>query len=87
MDQELFPESSLPALLSPWMVNGTLADYTKSEEYAIESDLFRFVSLFVGFYIACWFSHVTTLKLQEIADGLLYLHNNDVTHGDVKDVG
>jgi serine/threonine protein kinase len=30
--------------------------------------------------------NVCSYKLQEIADGLLYLHNSNVVHGDVKDV-
>jgi serine/threonine protein kinase len=78
----------MPALLSPWMKFGTLADYTGSTQYNIIPDLFRFVSpsLHTTSSLPMLITRACFYKLQEISDGILYLHNNNVVHGDVKDV-
>jgi hypothetical protein len=39
LNKDIFPEDPLPALVSPWMENGSLRDYIKSPKYNAASEV------------------------------------------------
>jgi hypothetical protein len=39
LSKDVFPENPLPALVSPWMENGSLRDYIKSPNYDAASEV------------------------------------------------
>lgn len=66
-------------LVSPWMQGGDLTEYLKGHPEAHRLPL---VSQFSGA------ESLTDelLKVNDVAQGLLYLHENNVIHGDLKGV-
>jgi serine/threonine protein kinase len=73
-------------LIAPWMNHGTLADYMKSSNYSPFRHMYPLVS---PAYPLIFLIRVLTnnrFQLYNVVDGLRYLHDQSVIHGDINDV-
>jgi serine/threonine protein kinase len=71
-------------MVSPWMANGTLANYVSSDHYSLDKDCNRLVSnSLVLDRLALRSECLDRTQLCEISCGLLYLHSQKVVHGDI----
>jgi serine/threonine protein kinase len=68
-------------MVSPWMDNGTVLDYLKRQRSS-QSLVNRLVRILFGKPIKR--HYLIPLQLVEIAQGLSYLHSQDVVHGDLR---
>jgi serine/threonine protein kinase len=82
VDIDTFRSSSLVCLVTPWMDLGTLRAFTSSALFLPETDTYRIVSEGTT---RLTIAHTGT-QLDEVAQGLAYLHDEDVVHGDINDV-
>jgi serine/threonine protein kinase len=82
VDIDTFRSSSLVCLVTPWMDLGTLRAFTSSALFLPETDTYRIVSEGTA---RLTIAHTGT-QLDEVAQGLAYLHDEDVVHGDINDV-
>jgi serine/threonine protein kinase len=72
-------------MVSPWLDNGTLVDYVRSERYKPEEDCRRLVSDALYGIISVLTTYYG-IQLCEISSGLAYLHSLKVVHGDIHPV-
>jgi serine/threonine protein kinase len=73
-------------LVSPWMANGSLQEFMRSDQFDSYLDGPRFVGYLVivtrSTFLIGW-----RKQLFEVSEGLIYLHSQKVVHGDLNDVG
>jgi serine/threonine protein kinase len=74
-------------MVSLWMSGGTLRDFMESPEYQPEKHRSSIVSTMLHHAVTYMLQFMTSLpQLKDVANGLYYLHREDITHGDIKDV-
>lgn len=73
----------VPCFISPWMENGTAADFIKQNPGADRVKLVRII-IFVN--ISSAFKPTVLVQLRGIADGLSHLHDLYIVHGDIRAV-
>ena len=69
-------------ILSEWMPNGNVMQYTRSNQEANRLRLVRALALPPRFFP----SLTSTLKLSNVMSGVVYLHELRIVHGDLKGV-
>ncbi|KAG1724267.1 kinase-like domain-containing protein, partial [Suillus lakei] len=74
-------ESPYPALVSQWMSSGTLSMYLK-QVIAVSAKV-ELVSLWFTTITFMKHSSISCFKAMGVADGLNYLHSENVVHGDL----
>jgi serine/threonine protein kinase len=79
VDAETFADTGFLCMISPWMANGSLLDYRRSESYDFDHDTSRIVRPYFTFSS----KSDTVVQLWEISCGLAYLHGQKVVHGDI----
>jgi serine/threonine protein kinase len=86
LDKETFRRDEHVCMVSPWTPYGNLQAFYNSEHYSAPRDCLRLV-LDIS-YLSLYIPLTATLypQLTGAARGLCYLHNQDVLHGDIKDV-
>ena len=72
------------AMVSKWMSNGNINQFVETHQDANRFDLVCFPSRFLA-------SHIITngyliLQLGDVAEGLIYMHEQGMVHGDLKGV-
>ena len=70
------------AMVSEWMPNGNINQFTKTHPEANRPRLVRppFATLLPSF------QQLKSLQLEGVTKGLIYLHSNGMVHGDLKGV-
>ena len=68
-------------ILSEWMSNGTLKEYTRSNPEANRLQLVGPLSVALQS-----FPPIHSFQLSEVASGVAYLHGLEIVHGDLKGV-
>jgi len=70
-------------MVSEWMINGNITGFLKAninaDRLALVCFLVQFLSLFI-------IDNHTFMELRDITRGLVYMHNQDIIHGDLKGV-
>ena len=77
------PDIAELCVVSPWMSEGHLLQYLRKYPGA---DRVMIVRVHVVFFHVTQHAEFNTHKMSGVAEGLSYLHFNDVVHGDLKGV-
>jgi serine/threonine protein kinase len=83
VDGQTFKETTSLGMVSPWMELGTMMEFIKSSRYSVPEDRQRLVSR--GHTVLCS-SHPFLSQIIEVAEGLDYLHQQKMAHGDLHGV-
>jgi hypothetical protein len=81
VDAETFASRNALCLVSPWMERGTLKQYITSDSYNPPVDRHRLVRNFL--YSLVSFCSLAQTQLHEVAQGIDYLHDESMVHGDI----
>ena len=71
------------AMISEWMVNGTINDFVRAHP---DVDRFGLVSFHSKSRCPLFVDHHVILQLSGVARGLIYIHSQGIIHGDLKGV-
>jgi serine/threonine protein kinase len=85
VDAETFKATGHICMVSPWMSRGTLAQLISSTNVPGPNRI-RLVRLLVSLRVTLTLTPYLERKLQQVAEGIAYLHLLKIVHGDIHGV-